>query len=113
MRTIFETPDKMFRIIEVRKESYNVDDLAGDTFNPKCHPDIDAGLLALEYDAFIDKLNNEGVFGYILEQWNSNPGMGYRHIESCFGFVGQYIIGSKEYEHYIVEELKSQIDKVA
>ena len=108
-RTIFETENKSYRILELLDECFNVDDLMGDTYNPEVNADIAPDLLARDKAKFIRQVNEEGVFGYVLEKWNPAPGVGYEHVDSCFGFVGQYQEGAEGYDHYIVAELKSQI----
>jgi hypothetical protein len=104
-RLIFETTDKKYRIIELFDEAYNLENLKGDCFNPEVNTDIDAELLAKDERRFEQRVHNEGVFGYVLEKWNPEAGKGYEHIDSCWGFVGQYEAGAEDYEHYIVKEL--------
>lgn len=110
-RTIFETTDKTYRILEIYDETtlYDLENLKGDCFNPEVNPDIDIEELKKQEKAFEKKVYNEGVYGYVLEKWNPEPGIGYEHLDSCWGFVGQYDENSEEYNHYIVEELMSQI----
>jgi hypothetical protein len=110
-RVIFETADKMYRIIEVMDDDISLDDLKGDSFNSELNTDLDREQLKIEEKQFEELVNNEGVYGYILEKWNSLPGMGYEHVDSCFGFVCQYSENESAFNHYIVEELKSLIDK--
>lgn len=88
-----------FRILEVPCEDYCLDDLLGDGGTPE----EDAEVLELA--------SREGVYGYVLEYWNSSVGTGGEHIDSCFGFIGQYSPSDASglFNHYIVEELKRQI----
>lgn len=110
MRIIFETPCKTYRIVEHEDQSATMEDLKGDCFSPAANPDIDPFHLKAEEQHFEDLVNHEGVFGYVLEKWNSEPSKGYEHVNSCWGFVGQYSESDKTFNHYIVDELKSQIN---
>jgi hypothetical protein len=90
-RIIFETDDKVYRIVELPDDSACMEDLKGDTYNPKINTDISPEQLHKEELEFEDLVSRTGVYGYMLERWNSEPGKGcYEHIDSCFGFVGQY-----------------------
>lgn len=109
MRIIFETPDKSYRIVEYQDTDVIMEDLKGDSYNPKHNPDIDAEKLREEEIHFEDLVNREGVFGYELQRWNPEPGMGYDHVDSCWGFVGQYSETEETFKHYIVDEMKNQI----
>jgi len=108
-RIIFETDNKEYRILEYPDDSFGMQDLKGDSYCRKTNPDIDIVELARQEKEFEDLVNREGVFGYVLEKWNPKPGQGYEHIDSCWGFVGQYSESDSRFNHYIVEELKSQI----
>lgn len=44
-----------------------------------------------------------------VEKWNPEIGIGWEHVDSCWGFVGEYRQGVETYDHYIVDELKRQI----
>ena len=109
MRIIFETPDKTYRIVEHADEHTQMDDLKGDCYNPECNPDLDSSQLRTEELHFEELVNREGVFGYVLEKWNPAPSVGYEHVDSCWGFVGYFSENEEIFNHYIVEELKSQI----
>jgi len=50
-----------------------------------------------------------GVFMYTLEQWNPAVGIGWEHVDSCGGFIGQYNPNEEYFNHYIIEEMKGQI----
>jgi hypothetical protein len=104
-RVIWTSADECFRIIEHPDSWMDFEDLCGDTYRPEVHPDIPAEQVLREKEEFRDLVNREGVFGYILEQWNPAPGKGWEHVDSCWGFVGQYTKGDKTFEHYIVEEM--------
>jgi hypothetical protein len=100
-----------FRIVEVSDELQNIDDLKGDTYNPQANPDIDPAILAKQEQRFESVVYIEGVYGYILEKWNPEVGIGWEHVDSCFGFVGRYSATRKDFDHYIVGEMKQTIKK--
>jgi len=101
--------EKDFRIVESLDGTFSLDDLMGDMFCEKTNPSLDPAILKKEKDAFIELVESNGVFGYTLEKWNPEIGQGWTHVDSCWGFVGSYQKGSKDFEHYIVDELKGQI----
>ena len=98
-----------YRIVECLDDCFSIDDLMGDVFCPIANPDLDKEKLAIEKKQFIKKVENEGVFGYVLEKWNSGVGMGWEDMSSCWGFVGPY--DEKNNDHYIVQELKLEIEQ--
>jgi hypothetical protein len=91
-----------WRILECIDESYDFDDLCGDTFNSALNPEIPSDQMERELREFTDKVNNEGVYGYVLEQWNPAVGVGWEHQDSCWGFVGRH----RDENHYIVAEMQ-------
>lgn len=116
-RVIFQSEDSQFRILEHADEYADIENLKGDCYNPKhiveMHgPDKTIEELQREEREFEELVNREGVYGYILERWNPATGVGYEHVDSCWGFVGQYSESDPTFKHYIVEELKNQIPKV-
>ena len=94
-----------YRILEVIDECSTLEDLKGDCYNADLNSDICSIQLKNEEVEFESKCYNEGVYGYILEKWNSDIGQGWEHVDSCFGFVGTHA----EENHYIVDELKAAI----
>lgn len=110
-RVIFETSDKQFRIVEIVDTDADLENLKGDCYNPKVNPDIDPEKLRQDELEFEDLVNREGVYGYVLERWNAEPGQGYEHLDSCWGFVGSYSEGDKTFNHYIVDEMKDTIKR--
>lgn len=111
-RIIFSTDDSSYRIIEHADLDASLEDLKGDCFNHEASGYTGTREeLAQEERDFEDLVNREGVFGYVLERWNPAPGKGYEHVDSCWGFVGQHSPGDRSglFDHYIVNELKSQI----
>ncbi len=94
-----------FRIVEVPDEVSTFADLCGDSFSPKDNPSIEPEILKRDEQKFTRKVENEGIFGYILERWNPEIGEGWEDVSSFFGFVGAYQEGAESYEHYIIKEL--------
>jgi hypothetical protein len=111
MRTVYETEDSLFRIVEINDTDYDLENLKGDCYSIEANPDVDAEKLKQQEKQFDALVEREGVFGYVLERWNPKPGRGYEHLDSCFGFVGQYSDSdaSGTFNHYIVQEMKDQI----
>lgn len=101
----FKDGKNSFRIVEIEDISYNLDDLKGDSFNPKHNPEIDPDELKRQEKSFEKEVNEDGVFGYVLEQWNPSVGVGWENKDSCWGFVGRY--DEKTNNHYIVEEFRN------
>lgn len=108
-RIIFESKDKRYRIVERFDQCAELEDLKGDTYNPKAHPEIPLETLRQEEKDFEDLVEREGVFGYILETWNPEPNHGWEHVDSCWGFVGQYSESDPTFKHYIIDEMIDQI----
>lgn len=110
MRVIFETEDKTWRIVERSDDVISLQDLKGDCydFEKSGYTGTREELEAEERD-FERLVESEGVWGYELERWNPKPGVGYEHVDSCWGFVGQYSEHEERFKHYIVDELKEQI----
>ncbi len=108
-KVIFETDDKVWRILEIRDADFSLENLKGDCYNPIHNPDIDPEELAKQEKDFENLVDREGVYGYVLEKWDSRPGQGYEHIDSCWGFVGSYNPKVEMFNHYIVDDLKEQI----
>lgn len=86
-----------FRIVEHDDSDFDIENIIGD------------GTTDAERSDLIDLINREGVFGYVLEKWNDQVGIGWEHIDSCWGFVGAYTPNEEMFNHYIVEEMKGQI----
>ena len=109
-KTIYESKNKVWRIIEIEDLITSIDDLKGEGYDPKVNTNIPAEQLLKEEREFELKAFNYGIYGYALEKWNPLPGIGYEHVDSCFGFVGRYDSNEEEFNHYIVEEFKTQIE---
>lgn len=56
--------------------------------------------------------NAEGTFGYSLEKWNPRVGKGWECMDSCWDFEGSYNPKDKKFCHYIVKELKIQLNSL-
>lgn len=74
------------RLRVVPDDCVDVDDLFGDTFNPKVNPEIPLARLERERKAEIDRVNRDGVWGIIGEYFD---GESWQHADSCFGFIGE------------------------
>jgi hypothetical protein len=98
-----------FRIVEVSDTEISFEDLCGDSYCHKSNPDIDPEKLKKEKLEFLALVNDVGVFGYMLEKWNPEVGIGWAHVDSCHGFIGAYNPEVDRFDHYIIEELKDQI----
>jgi hypothetical protein len=111
-RVVFETDDGEYRIVEKPDQNIELGDLKGDCFDPKANPDIDPSELKEDERDFEALVEREGVYGYVLEKWNPSPGCGYEHVDSCWGFVGQYSESDRsgKFDHYIVEEYLREIE---
>ena len=92
-----------FRIVEIRDNDFELDNLKGDSFNATINKDINPITLHNQEQGFEYKVYNEGVYGYVLEKWDGHIDKGWAHVDSCWGFVGKH---SETNSHYIVEELK-------
>lgn len=92
-----------WRITEIEDPFADLSSLKGDCYDPRCNPDISPEQLALEEREFEKRVQDEGVYGYLLEKWNPEVDKGWQHVDSCFGFIGNY--NSIENDHYIVNEL--------
>jgi len=107
MRIIFEQGN--YRIVEHIDTDYSLKDIKGDMFDHSYHPGFDAESLLEEEKHFEDLISREGVYGYELERRNPAVGAGWEHVDSCWGFVGQYSETDPTFRHHIVDELKQQI----
>ena len=113
MRVIYTSPDGFYRVVERATDDYTMEDLKGDSYNPQVNSDIDPAVLKAEELAFEELVNREGVYGYTLEYWDATPNVGWKHVDSCWGFVGMYNPNDDMFNHYIVDELKNAIPLVA
>lgn len=79
------------RLRVVPDETCSLEDLEGDSFNPKANPNIPASRLQRDREDFIAKVNRDAVWGIIGECFD---GEAWQHADSCFGFVGNDWQGS-------------------
>jgi hypothetical protein len=107
MRVIYEFGQ--YRIVEHVEPHPEVENLKGDMFDPRHNPDINPIELRQDEIEFEKFVNREGVFGYELQLWNPTIGRGWEHVDSCWGFVGQYSETDERFKHYIVEEMQRSI----
>jgi hypothetical protein len=110
-RVVWESNDKIYRIIEYLVMHIDLVDLKGDFYNPDVNTDINPEQLRNEEAAFDREVEQEGIYGYQLEKWNSEAGRGYEHIDSLHGFVGSYNPSNERYDHYIIEEFKDTVNQ--
>ena len=89
-------------------DSMNIEDLEGDTFNPKVNSDIPRARLEREQKEFREKVNRDGVWGVIGEYWDGEE---WQHADSCFGFVGDQWKDSG-YDIHIMSSTLEQASKI-
>ena len=100
----------IYRIVEIQDLYMTLEDLKGDCFNPEVNSDIDPEALKRDERRFERRVEEEGVYGYALEFWNPDIDQGWTCLDSCFGFVGQYVENAEGYDHCIVREFKERIE---
>lgn len=106
MRIIWTSADETYRIVEHIDQHASLEDLKGDCFDyEKSGYTGTRDELAEEEKHFEDLVDREGVYGYVLEQWNPKPNHGWEHVDSCWDFVGQYSESDQTFDHYIVKEM--------
>ena len=93
------------RIIEIEDFNVSMSDLKGDCFDPEVNPGLDPEVLKADEERFEQRVSDDGVYGYALQEWDPEVDAGWTHKDSCFGFVGRHAV----YDHYIVGELKGAI----
>jgi hypothetical protein len=98
---------KGYRILEFEDILYCLEDLKGDTYSVVDNLDVPLDWLKEQELAFEHKIADEGVYGYVLQQWNSNVNEGWIHVDSCHGFVGRH----EDENHYIVQSFIDYINK--
>lgn len=108
---LYTSPCSKYRILEYVDVDYSLENLKGDCFNPSVNPDQDPETLKNEEVQFESLVKREGVFGYVLERWNPEPGTGWEHLDSCWGFIGSYNPDSTNQDHYVVDEMKATIER--
>jgi len=76
----------LVRLKVVPDDAYEIDDLAGDTFNPKANPNIPPARLERERKAFAESVDRNGVWGIVGEYFDGEQ---WQHGDSVWGFVGE------------------------
>jgi len=66
--------------------SADFEDLCGDCYDPRVNSDISPPRLERQKKAFLEQINNEGVWGLVGEYFDGNK---WQHADSCWSFVGQ------------------------
>lgn len=76
-----------WRILEHPDTDWVWDNLEGDMFDVGLHsPAIPEERILREQREFRALVEREGVYGYELQRWDPEPGIGWRHEDSCWGF---------------------------
>jgi len=81
------------RLLLLPDDTRSIEDLEGDTYNPDANPDIPAATLARERKEFIERINNDGVWG-IVGEYRCNTCRQWTTADSVWGFVGDDWQGS-------------------
>jgi len=72
--------------LQVEPDEYcDLDNLLGDTYDPKVNSDIPPARLERERKAEIERIERLGVWGIIGEYFDGET---WNHADSCWGFVG-------------------------
>lgn len=79
------------RLVQCADEIMSFDDLAGDNYNAEANPDVPKHIMDAERQAFIDRVNSDGVWGFRSEVWDGDE---WIETDSCWGFVGDDFNGS-------------------
>jgi hypothetical protein len=82
----YEPAFRDVRLRIVADDCCDLENLLGDTYNPKVNTDIPESRLERERQQEIDRINRDGVWGVIGEYFDGEQ---WEHVDSCFGFVGQ------------------------
>lgn len=96
--------DGLVRIVCHPDESSSLEDLEGDTFNPRVNPEIKPEILAREREEFAARLERDGVWGLVAEYWN---GAEWVHTDSIWGLVGT------DLDHVDTDLMRSAMDGLA
>lgn len=102
MRVVYQKG--LYRIIEVIDTETSIEDLKGDMFCPKAHPDIDPEKLAAEEREFERLCELRGIYRYELQKWNPEIGKGWKCRDACKGFIGEY--NTKTGSNEFIDDMK-------
>ncbi len=98
-----------YRITEHWDHDTDIESLKGDIYKPELIKEMGyvgtVEELRAEELEFERQVESNGVFGYVLEKWNAEVGKGWTHVDSCWGFVGEYNEHNQDFNHYVVAEL--------
>lgn len=89
----FDALGDTVRIIARPDECSTIEDLEGDSYNPRVNPETPARILARERAEFVDRVNRDGVWGHIAQSRCPCCGQ-WRDHDSIWGFVGDDFDGS-------------------
>jgi hypothetical protein len=73
------------RIERMPDEFFNIEDLEGDVFNLDVNTDINRSTLAKEQREFRQRVERDGVWGYLAQCWVDGE---WETVDSVWGFVG-------------------------
>ncbi len=107
-QTIYQ--NKQYRIIEIAEEYIDFEELKGDYYNVELNESetLTKEMILSQEKEFEMVVEMQGVFGYQLQVWNAEIGQGWKHVDSCYGFVGD----STYCRHYIIDEFETQIKEL-
>lgn len=90
-RDDWEEGDSRVRIVEHPDECACMDDLKGESFSPDVNHDINPNILAREEREFEERVQRDGVFGYVAQWWDGDD---WQDADSIWGFVSDDFTGS-------------------
>lgn len=77
----------LVRLNIVADDSFDMENLKGDTFNRECNPEIQESRMAREEKEFENRVESEGVWG-IVGEWRLRTEDEWEQADACWGFVG-------------------------
>ena len=98
--------DIRYRIVE--DDSFDMEDMKGDMFDPRCNSDISAEELRAQEIVYENHLMSNGVWGYVIEIRCACCGE-WKHEDSCWGF-DDYSFAEKSAKESMVDIESSYID---
>lgn len=99
----WEPGEPRVRIVEHPDATADLDNLLGDCFEPRHHPEIKPEILERERQAEIDRIERDGVWGYVAEYWDGDQ---WEHADSIWGFIG----GDFDSSGYDTDLMESALD---
>lgn len=103
----YQDGDSLVRIVEIPDSHCSYDDLAGDCYNPACHPDINANILKRQEKAFQYLLETEGVFGYESQFYDGET---WQPCDSIWGFAGWNSFEDSGYDLDLMQSAMEALD---